>query len=252
MDRNVLHERGAALRDQLGIDTSKTSKAIGFDAFSCELTYGAVWARGELSLEERAICTLAAQSVLGRGEALAPSIEAALRVGLSPRSLVEVFVQGGLYGGFDAADTAISVAERVFESRGLEVPRDAARNGSLDELTACGQAFLEDLHGERGTQGYASPDNPVTGELYALATQYGYGELWLRPGLDRRERLLCALVAFTVLGLDAQLRKFSVSALRVGFSRQAVIETLMQTAPYGGFPRALNALALFGEVSGAS
>lgn len=104
-----------------------------------------------------------------------------------------------------------------------------------------------DLHGERGTQGYASPDNPTTGALYALATQYGYGELWLRPGLDRRERLLCALASFTALGLETQLRKFSLSALRVGFSRQEVIEAVIQTAPYGGFPRALNALAVFGE-----
>ena len=74
-----------------------------------------------------------------------------------------------------------------------------------------------------------------------------YGELWVRPGLDRRERLLCALASFTVLGLDSQVRKFGVSALSAGLSEEQVIAVLVQTAPYGGFPRALNALATFGD-----
>ena len=46
-----------------------------------------------------------------------------------------------------------------------------------------------------------------------------------------------------MLSLESQLRKFSVSALRVGFTREDVVEAIIQTAPYGGFPRALNALA---------
>ena len=59
--------------------------------------------------------------------------------------------------------------------------------------------------------------------------------------------MICTLASFTVLGLESQLRKFGLSALRVGFTRQDVIEAVIQTAPYGGFPRALNALAVFGE-----
>ena len=43
---------------------------------------------------------------------------------------------------------------------------------------------MQQLHGERATQGYAAPGNEVTGALYPLAVQYGYGEIWFRPGLD--------------------------------------------------------------------
>ena len=81
-----------------------------------------------------------------------------------------------------------------------------------------------------------------------MAIRYGYGELWSRPGLDHRQRMLCALAAFTAMGLDSQLRKFSRSALNVGLSREEVIEAVIQTAPYSGFPRALNGLAILSEV----
>jgi 4-carboxymuconolactone decarboxylase len=60
--------------------------------------------------------------------------------------------------------------------------------------------------------------------------------------------MLCALAAFTAMGLDAQLRKFAQSARNVGLSREQVIEAVVQTAPYSGFPRALNGLAILSEV----
>jgi hypothetical protein len=46
----------------------------------------------------------------------------------------------------------------------------------------------------------------------------------------------------------SQVKKFGQSALSVGLSRQEVIEAVIQTAPYGGFPRALNALAALSDV----
>jgi 4-carboxymuconolactone decarboxylase len=60
--------------------------------------------------------------------------------------------------------------------------------------------------------------------------------------------MLCALAAFTVMGLESQLRKFAKSAGNVGLSRAEVIEAVIQTAPYGGFPRALNGLTILSEV----
>jgi 4-carboxymuconolactone decarboxylase len=46
------------------------------------------------------------------------------------------------------------------------------------------------------------------------------------------------------MGLEAQLVKFARSALNIGLSRTEVIEAVIQTAPYSGFPRALNGLAV--------
>jgi len=75
--------------------------------------------------------------------------------------------------------------------------------------------------------------------------------LWDRPGLGRRERMLCAVAAFTAMGLDGQVRKFSQSALNVGLTQEEIVEAIIQTGPYGGFPLALNALALFSDAVSA-
>ena len=49
------------------------------------------------------------------------------------------------------------------------------------------------------------------------------------------------------MGLEGQLRKFAASALNLGLSREEIIEAVIQTAPYGGFPRALNGLGILSE-----
>ena len=96
-------------------------------------------------------------------------------------------------------------------------------------------------------EGTERPDNTVTQALYPVAIQYGYGEIWDRPGLDRRQRTLVAVAAFTALRLDAQAAKFAQSGLNVGLSRTEIIETVIQTGPYSGLAPALNALAALSQ-----
>ena len=220
----------------------------GLHDFISEVVYGGIWDRPNLGLADRTICTLAVLSVLQRLAPLKPMVGTALDLGLTPRSILEVFVQVGLYAGFVTVDMSAGVAHEVFASRGLTVPPEPPRTDSNDTLDSKGRVVMAQLHGERAQQGYATPANPITGELYSAAIRYGYGELWSRPGLDHRQRMLCALAAFTTMGLESQLRKFSKSALNVGLKREEVIEAVIQTAPYGGFPRALNGLAILSEV----
>ena len=139
---------------------------------------------------------------------------------------------------------SINVAQEVFEARNIDVPQTDMPDYSLEELDAKGHEMMQRLHGERSQNGYAAPGNKITSQLYPVAIQYGYGEIWHRPGLDYRGRMICALGAFTALNLESQLEKFMQSALNVGLSQQEVIECLIQTAPYSGFPKALNALAM--------
>ena len=174
-------------------------------------------------------------------------IGTALGLGLSPRNIAEVFVQVGLYAGFVTTEASLAVAKEVFSARGLALPPEPPRSDTNQMLDNKGRDVMAQLHGERAQGGYAAPGNAITGTLYTMAIRYGYCELWSRPGLDRRQRMLCALAAFTAMGLDAQLSKFAQSARNVGLSREQVIEVVVQTAPYSGFPRALNGLAILSK-----
>lgn len=252
--REQKRERGRALRTELlgkGVGSTGADQeevVPGFRALSEELIFGGIWDRPGLAPRDRMICTLAALGATERLPQLRHYIPAALDLGLTPRAIVEVLLQSGLYAGFPATENTAAVAAAVFAERNVTVAGDPDPAASAEELRGRGDAMLERLHGARGRQGYAAPDNPVTGALYANAIDYGYGVLWYRPGLETRERALCAVAAFTALRLVDQVAKFGQSALNVGVSRAEVREAVIQTAPYSGFPPALNALAALSAV----
>ena len=246
--RATLRQQGEAMRRRLFGDDD------GAPAFmrtlNTEASYGAIWSRPGLAIEDRMVCALAALAAVQRLKKLRRHVAAAIDLGLSPRAIVEILIQIGIYAGFAASEEAVEAAGEVFAERRIAMPEEPAREDSLKVLSERGKELMARLHGDRATQGYAAPDNPVTGALYPLAIQYGYGEIWFRPGLDLRRRALVAVAAFTALKLDGQVRKFSQSALNMGLGRTEVIEAIIQTAPLTGFAPALNALGGLSEALG--
>ncbi len=70
------------------------------------------------------------------------------------------------------------------------------------------------------------------------------GEIWSRPGLDRRTRSLCTIAALAALGRTNGLALQFPMALRNGATRSEIVEVLLHIAPYAGFPAAWEALVL--------
>jgi 4-carboxymuconolactone decarboxylase len=250
--RETLRQQGEAMRARLfghdAVAAERGDSAPGFRQLMSEAVYGGIWSRPGLALADRMICTLAALGAVQRLPQLRRHVVAALNIGLGARPIQEVLIQIGIYAGFAASEEALEVARSAFAEHGTALPAETARDDSLEALSARGRELLQDLHGDRAHQGYAAADNPVTGALYPMAVQYGYGEIWFRPGLERRQRALCAVAGFTALKLEGQVKKFGESALNVGLSRTEVIEAVIQTAPFSGFAPALNALAALGDV----
>jgi len=248
MTREDLRREGEAMRARL--QGGAPDLPAGFGSLLTEAVFGGIWSRPGLALTDRIVCSLAAVAVFPRPRAVRRLTGAALDHGIAAETVREVLVQAGLYAGFTAAEESLAVAAEVFSARGVAFPADPPDDAALEELTPRGRAVMQELHGSRAESGYAAPDNPTTGALYPLAIQYGYGEIWYRPGLDRRARALVAVAAFTALRLPEQVAKFGQSALNTGLSKTEVIEAVIQTAPHSGFPPALNALAALGRVLG--
>lgn len=246
MSRIDRRTHGHAIAAELGLG-KRPGLPPGLADFEAEAIFAGIWDRPGLSRPDRVVCTLAVLSVLQRIDPLRTYVATGLDLGLTPRNIVEVFVQVGLYAGFVTADISSRAAAEVFEARGVIVDPDPPAAATDAELDARGRALMEKLHADRATQGYAAPGNDITGQLYPSAIRYGYGELWFRPGLDHRRRMLAALAAFTSMPLPNLLRKFSRSALNIGLTREEIVEAVIQTAPYGGFPRALEGLGILSE-----
>jgi 4-carboxymuconolactone decarboxylase len=87
-----------------------------------------------------------------------------------------------------------------------------------------------------------------TADFQDLITRYAWGEIWTRPGLDRRTRSAITLMALVALNREHELAMHIRAALRNGLTREEVGEVLLQSAIYCGVPAANGAFAIFRDV----
>jgi alkylhydroperoxidase/carboxymuconolactone decarboxylase family protein YurZ len=249
--RSDLQRTGEAVQRELFGETAERPwgghRDVGLTQLMSELVYGSIWTRPGLSRENRMICTLSALCCRQYLTQLRQHVAAAIDIGITPQAIVEIFIQCGIYAGFPASDEALRAVKGVLESRGVTL-RLSERTDDLATLFGRGNQMMRRLHGERSTQGYGSPNNPITSALYPLVVQHCYGEIWDRPGLDIRTRALCGVASFAALGLSVQLRKFALSARNVGLTETEIVEAIIQIGPYAGFASALNGLSDLSEV----
>ena len=96
------------------------SQEMQLDRLINEYHWGAIYTRPNLDNKSRAICALAAMTVLGQYDRqIRRRIEGALRVGMTPTEIMEVFIQVMLYGGYFTTRTAMRIARSVFTEQGL-------------------------------------------------------------------------------------------------------------------------------------
>lgn len=77
-------------------------------------------------------------------------------------------------------------------------------------------------------------------DLQQLVTQYAWGDIWNRPGLDRRSRSLINLAMLTALNRPHELRLHLRGALNNGVTKDEIREVLLQTAIYCGVPASMD------------
>jgi len=106
------------------------------------------------------------------------------------------------------------------------------------------RAVLGDEHVDNAIAG----TTPFTADFQDLITRYAWGEIWSRPGLDRRTRSCITLTALVALGHHHELAMHVRAALRNGLTPDEIKEVLLQSAVYCGVPAANRAFAIASEV----
>ena len=84
--------------------------------------------------------------------------------------------------------------------------------------------------------------------MQKLVTEWCWGELWSRPGLDRRTRSIINLSMLSALNRPHEVRLHVRGALNNGLTQEEIIEILLQVAVYCGVPAALDSMKVAGEV----
>jgi 4-carboxymuconolactone decarboxylase len=87
-----------------------------------------------------------------------------------------------------------------------------------------------------------------TRDFQDFITRYAWGEIWARPGLDRRTRSCITLTALVALGRFEELELHIRGAQRNGVTDEEISEVLLHSAVYCGVPAANSAFAVFRRV----
>lgn len=103
---------------------------------------------------------------------------------------------------------------------------------------------LSDAHVDRAI----AATTPVTADFQDFITRVAWGDVWSRPGLDRRARSVAVLTALIALGHEEELAMHVRAALRNGLTVDEIREVILQSAVYCGVPAANTAFRIANEV----
>jgi 3-oxoadipate enol-lactonase/4-carboxymuconolactone decarboxylase len=137
----------------------------------------------------------------------------------------------------------------------LHVLGGAAHIANVEQPEAFNEALAAFLEGDgmrtrREVLGDAHVDRAIaattdfTADFQDFITRYAWGEIWTRPGLDRRMRSAVTITALVALGHENELAMHVRAARRNGLSDDEIKEILLQCAIYCGVPAANSAFAI--------
>ncbi|MEG6549386.1 carboxymuconolactone decarboxylase family protein [Desulfocurvibacter africanus] len=111
-----------------------------------------------------------------------------------------------------------------------------------------GLSKLREVDGRAGEEVMAALE-PVCPDLARYVVEFGFGDIYSRPGLSLREREIATVAALSALGYALpQLKVHVRAALNVGITPAEIMEVIIQMAAYAGFPATINAALAAGEV----
>jgi 4-carboxymuconolactone decarboxylase len=114
-------------------------------------------------------------------------------------------------------------------------------SSATDGLYERGLATRREVLGSEYVERSLNSATELTQPFQELVTEYCWGAVWNRPGLDRKSRSLLNIGMLTALNRQHELATHIRGALNNGCSADEIREALMQTAIYCGVPAAMDA-----------
>jgi 4-carboxymuconolactone decarboxylase len=111
-----------------------------------------------------------------------------------------------------------------------------------------GMKVRREVLGDEHVDRAVANTTPFTEPFQDFITRYAWGEIWSRPGLDRKTRSCITLAALVALRAENEIAMHVRAALRNGLTPEQIGEVILHTAIYAGLPAANGAFAIAKEV----
>ncbi|RYG97635.1 MAG: carboxymuconolactone decarboxylase family protein [Alphaproteobacteria bacterium] len=201
---------------------------------------GGLWKRPGLSPRDRSVITVAALIARNQPVELPFHLNLALDNGVTPAELSEIITHLAFYSGWANATSAVAVAKDVFAARGI----------GQDQLPEASPALLP-IDGKKDAPRQATVEQTVAPTSPGVA-EYTNGllfqDVWLRPGLNPRDRSLITVTSLITNGQIAQATYHLNRAMDNGLKATEASEMLTQLAFYAGWPNVFSAVPIVKDV----
>lgn len=206
--------------------------------------FGEVFAVGSLDIKTREMLTVVSLSAQQALPQLKAHANAALNVGVTPIELRETVYLCAPFVGFPKTLNALGVINEVFAERGIKLPLESQGKTAEEERFAAGSAIQQPLYGNEIKEALAGLPGNMGEDAARFLTEFCFGDIYTRGGLDVKTRELLAIGILVTMGNMQTLQSHIAGSIRAGNSPETVTAAIIQCMPYVGFPNALNALKM--------
>ena len=214
--------------------------------------FGEVFRTGELDIKTREMITCVTLATMQTLPQLKAHAGAALNVGVTPVELREAIYSCAPFIGFPKTLNALTVINEVFKERGISLPLEKQGTVTEENRHEKGAAVQERLYPGGISQVMEDIPGEMGDDVERFLTEYCFGDMYTRGGLDLKTRELLGYCVLMTLGADSQLRSHFQGNLNAGHSKETVVAAVIQCLPYIGFPPAIKALKIIKEASAVS
>lgn len=210
--------------------------------------FGEVFRTGNLDMKTREMITCITLTTMQTLPQLKAHAGAALNVGVTPVELRELVYLCAPYIGFPKTLNALATINEVFTERGIALPLE--KQGTVTEKNRYekGHDIQEPIYGDAVKEALKNVPGGLGDEAARFLTEYCFGDIYTRSGMDMQTRELLVYCILTTLEADSQLISHTRSNIKLGNSKETLAAAVIQCLPYIGFPPAMKTLKIIQEV----
>ncbi|MGH1489987.1 MAG: carboxymuconolactone decarboxylase family protein, partial [Acidimicrobiales bacterium] len=201
--------------------------------FAVDHVLGNLWSRPQLSRRDRSLIVVTFLTVIGADEELVTHVKGALNHGVERHEIREILNQVAGYAGFPMTMQATRIVDETFaELDGVERLPAKEPAASVDDPDRWANAtdVMSTIFGGRTSADPAEARAGIVGALGGvgeMAYDWGFGELWARSELSRRDRSMVTVAILGILRCTDELAVHVPGALNHGCSREEVEEIMV-------------------------
>lgn len=210
--------------------------------------YGEVYDHGTLEPKLRELVTLVSLTASQGTDMIKPHVETALNIGVSPIEIKEALYQCSPYVGYPRVFAALEKANEVFKEKNISLPIES--QSTVTESTRFDKG-LETQVSIFGDAILAAHSNaaPNQKHIQNFLSANCFGDFYTRTGLDLKTReLLTFIMIISLGGAESQAIAHANANIKMGNSKDMMLEAVTQCLPYIGYPRTLNAITIINNI----